>query len=121
MGKDLEEIKVLYNELKSHSMADDSTRTHEIYAELAQLAEVPLLEDSTESEWKSLSQHEWDAIQMRPTMTIEQIAEELSKNAPIEINPFEVEVILKDAKERIEYHVQSMLSENQVGNNETGN
>ncbi len=112
MERNLDEIEALYNNLKSHSKSDDSTGTHEIYAELARLAEVPLLEDSTESEWKSLSQREWDAIQMRPTMTIEQIAGDLSKNAPIEITPFEVEVILKDAQERIEYHVQTMISDN---------
>jgi len=113
MADNLNEIETLYNELKSHSFSDDSTRTHEIYAELAQITEIPLLEDSIESEWKSLSQNEWNAVQMRSTMTIERISEELSKTSPVEINPFEVEVILKEAQERIEYHVQSLLSENQ--------
>lgn len=113
MSKDLQEIERLYNELKNHSLADDSTRTHELYAELARLSEVPKLEESDESEWKKLSPYEWDSIQMRPTMTIEQIAEEPSKTSPLEIKPFEVEVYLKDARERIEYHVQSLLSDNE--------
>lgn len=113
MSKNIQEIERLYKEVKTHSTEDDSTRTHEIYAELARLAEVPKLGESSESEWKTLSPFEWEAIQLRPTMTIEQIAEELSKNSPLEINAIEVEVFLKDARERIEYHVQSLLSDRQ--------
>jgi hypothetical protein len=119
MAKNLDEVARLYDELKNHSTADDSTRTHELYAELALAAQVPLLEESTESEWKSLTQREWDAVQMRATKSIEQISEELNKNSSVEINPFEVEVILKDAQSRIEFHVQSLLSENQSGGFET--
>jgi hypothetical protein len=115
----LQEIERLFNELKGRSKEDDSTRTHEIYLELARLAEVPKLGESTESEWKSLSPYEWNAIQMRPTMPIEQIAEELSKDSPLEINSFEVELYLNDAHERIEYYVQSLLSDNQKANEET--
>lgn len=113
MNRDFQEIERLYNELKSHSSDDDSTGTHEIYAELARLAEVPRLEESTESEWKSLSSHEWEALQMRPTMTIEQIAESLSHDAPVEVNALEVEIYLKDARERIEYYVQQLLAGSQ--------
>ncbi len=62
---------------------------------------------------EDLSPFEWEALQLRPQMTIEQIAEELRKNSPLEINTLEVEIFLKDARERIEFYVQSLLPDNQ--------